>query len=54
MLEGLVDGLTYKMIGEKYFIAVDTVRNYIRSIYEKLQVNSRSEAIVKAIKYRLL
>lgn len=54
VLEGLVDGLTYKMIGEKYFIAMDTVRNYIRSIYEKLQVNSRSEAIVKAIKYRLL
>jgi DNA-binding NarL/FixJ family response regulator len=54
VLQGLVDGLTYKMIGDKYFIAVDTVRNYIRSIYEKLQVNSRSEAVVKAIKYRLL
>jgi DNA-binding NarL/FixJ family response regulator len=54
VLEGLVNGLTYKMIGEKHFIAVDTVRNYIRSIYEKLQVNSRSEAVVKAIKYRLL
>jgi len=54
VLEGLVDGLTYKMIGEKYFIAVDTVRNYIRSIYEKLQVHSRSEAVVKALKHRLL
>ncbi len=54
VLEGLVAGLTYKMIGEKYFIAVDTVRNYIRTIYEKLQVHSRSEAVVKAIKYRLL
>jgi len=54
VLEGLIEGLTYKMIGEKYFIAVDTVRTYIRSIYEKLQVHSRSEAVVKAIKYRLL
>jgi DNA-binding NarL/FixJ family response regulator len=54
VLEGLVEGLTYKMIGEKHFIAVDTVRTYIRSIYEKLQVHSRSEAVVKAIKYRLL
>jgi len=54
VLEGLVEGLTYKMIGEKYFIAVDTVRTYIRTIYEKLQVHSRSEAIVKAIKYKLL
>jgi DNA-binding NarL/FixJ family response regulator len=54
VLQGLVDGLTYKMIGEKYFIAVDTVRNYIRSIYEKLHVNSRSEAVVKAIRHRLI
>jgi DNA-binding NarL/FixJ family response regulator len=54
VLEGLVQGLTYKMIGEKYFIAVDTVRTYIRSIYEKLQVHSRSEAIVKAMKNKLL
>ena len=54
VLQGLVDGLTYKMIGAKYFIAVDTVRNYIRTIYEKLQVHSRSEAIVKAIKHKLV
>ncbi|MEO7310684.1 MAG: response regulator transcription factor [Chitinophagaceae bacterium] len=54
VIEGLVQGLTYKMIGEKYFISVDTVRTYIRNIYEKLQVNSRSEAVVKAIKYRLV
>lgn len=54
VLQGLVDGLTYKMIGEKYFIAIDTVRTYIRTIYEKLQVHSRSSAIVKAIKYKLL
>lgn len=54
VLQGLVDGLTYKMIAGKYFMAVDTVRNYIRSIYEKLQVHSRSEAIVKALKQKLL
>jgi DNA-binding NarL/FixJ family response regulator len=54
VLEGLVEGLTYKMIGEKYFIAVDTVRTYIRSIYEKLQVHSRSEAIVKALTHKLV
>jgi DNA-binding NarL/FixJ family response regulator len=54
VLEGLVEGLTYKMIGEKYFIAVDTVRTYIRGIYEKLQVHSRSAAVVKAIRQRLI
>jgi DNA-binding NarL/FixJ family response regulator len=54
VLEGLIQGLTYKMIGEKHFIAIDTVRTYIRSIYDKLQVHSRSEAVVKAIKNRVL
>jgi DNA-binding NarL/FixJ family response regulator len=54
VLEGLVEGLTYKMIGVKYFISVDTVRTYIRGIYEKLRVHSRSEAIVKAIRQRLI
>jgi DNA-binding NarL/FixJ family response regulator len=54
VLAGLVEGLTYKMIGAKYFISVDTVRTYIRGIYEKLQVHSRSEAIVKAIRQRLI
>jgi DNA-binding NarL/FixJ family response regulator len=50
VLSGLVEGLSYKMIGEKYFISTDTVRTYIRSIYEKLQVHSRSEAVAKALK----
>jgi DNA-binding NarL/FixJ family response regulator len=54
VLEGLVAGLTYKMIGEKYHIALDTVRTYIRTIYEKLQVHSRSAAIVKAMRQKLL
>ena len=54
VLEGLVAGLTYKMIGEKYHITLDTVRTYIRTIYEKLQVHSRSAAIVKAIRQKLL
>ena len=54
ILSGLVDGLTYRMIAEKYFISVDTVRSYIRSIYEKLEVHSRSEAIVKAFKDKLI
>ena len=54
VLNGLVQGLSYKMIGDKYFISIDTVRSYIRSIYEKMEVHSRSEAIVKALKDRLV
>jgi len=54
VLSGLVNGLTYKMIAEKHFISVDTVRSYIRSVYEKLEVHSRSEAIVRALNDKLV
>jgi DNA-binding NarL/FixJ family response regulator len=54
VLNGLVLGLSYKMIADKYFISIDTVRSYIRSIYEKMEVHSRSEAIVKALKDKLV
>jgi len=43
----LVKGLLYKEIAGKLFIGVETVRTHIRHIYEKLQVRTRSEAIVK-------
>lgn len=46
----LVDGLNYAMIAEKLFISLDTVRNHIRHIYEKLHVHSKAEAVAKAMK----
>lgn len=54
VLKSLVDGNSYKMVGAELNISIDTVRTYIRSIYEKLQVNSKSEAVVKALKDRLI
>ena len=47
ILTYLVKGLLYKEIAGKLFIGVETVRTHIRHIYEKLQVRTRSEAIVK-------
>ncbi len=41
----LARGFRYKDIAEKVFISVETVRTHIRNIYEKLQVNSRTEAV---------
>ena len=43
----LAQGLMYKEIAEKKQISVETVRKHVYNIYEKLQVNSRTEAINK-------
>ncbi|MCD2425456.1 response regulator transcription factor [Niabella pedocola] len=43
----LSKGYRYKEIAAHFFISVETVRTHIRNIYEKLQVNSRAEAIRK-------
>lgn len=41
--ESILDGLSYKMIALRYNIAIDTVRMHIKSIYKKLQINSKGE-----------
>ncbi len=50
VLELIVDGYNNKEIADKLFISIETVRNHIRHIYEKLHVHSKSEAVVKAIR----
>lgn len=54
VLQFLVNGYSYKMIAAEMFIAIDTVRSHIKKIYEKLQVNSKSEAVAKAFKNRIV
>lgn len=43
----LSKGLRYKEIAGKLFVSIETVRTHIRNIYEKLQVNSRTDALNK-------
>jgi DNA-binding NarL/FixJ family response regulator len=43
----LQQGYTYKKVAETAFISVDTVKFHNRNIYGKLQVNSRSELMLK-------
>jgi DNA-binding NarL/FixJ family response regulator len=50
ILTCLVRGMSYKLIADACLISIDTVRGHIRSIYDKLHVHSKGEAIAKAIK----
>lgn len=54
VLSLLVNGYSYKMIAAEMYIAIDTVRSHIKKIYEKLQVNSKGEAVAKAYKDKLI
>ncbi|GJM32096.1 MAG: DNA-binding response regulator [Saprospiraceae bacterium] len=53
ILKSLMKGHSYKLIADEHFISMDTVRSHIRHIYEKLQVNSKTEAVLKALKDKL-
>ena len=54
LLALLVDGATYQMAAEAMAISVNTVRNYVRSIYDKLHVHSKAAAVSKALRGRLV
>lgn len=54
ILSLLVEGLSKKQIAEKIFLSHHTVDSHLRNIYAKLEVHSRSSAISKAIKEKLL
>jgi DNA-binding NarL/FixJ family response regulator len=54
VLTYLVKGMSYKMIADSCFISIETVNVHIRNIYKKLHVHSKSEAVVKAIKGKIV
>jgi DNA-binding NarL/FixJ family response regulator len=54
ILKCLVNGDSYKMIADHCSISIGTVRSHINNIYKKLHINSKSEAVAKAIKERLV
>jgi DNA-binding NarL/FixJ family response regulator len=54
ILKNLVEGMTYKMIAANCSISYGTVHTHIKHIYEKLHVNSKSEAVAKALKQKLV
>lgn len=49
-LDQLANGYAYKEIAGRMKISIDTVRSYVRTVYEKLHVHSRTEAVVKYLR----
>lgn len=47
VLDCLARGYTYQKTAQELKISLDSVRTYVRRIYEKLQVHSRTEAVAK-------
>jgi DNA-binding NarL/FixJ family response regulator len=50
----LADGHGYQAAADRMVVSVNTVRNYVRSVYEKLHVHSSSEAVSKALRLGLI
>lgn len=48
IVRGIEEGLSYKQLAERLHVSLDTVRSHIRQVYRKLEVNSKSEIILKA------
>lgn len=51
VLDLLAEGFLYKEIASKLQISFETVHTYVRRIYEKLHVRSRTEAVAKYLRY---
>ena len=54
LLELLSEGYSYQGAAARMNVSLNTVRNYVRSVYEKLHVSTRSEAVGKALRSRLI
>ena len=54
LLSLLAEGYSYQSAADEMRVSINTVRNYIRSIYDKLHVHSKSEAVSKALKAGLI
>jgi DNA-binding NarL/FixJ family response regulator len=50
IVRGIEDGLSYKLLADRLHISLDTVRNHIRSVYRKLQVNSKGELLAQSLR----
>src|SRR5262249_46645622 len=54
LLQLLVDGHIYSTAAEVLNVSVNTVKFHMRQVYEKMQVHSKSEAVAKALRDRVV
>ncbi|MCB0833414.1 MAG: response regulator transcription factor [Bacteroidetes bacterium] len=54
VLNELCKGKSYKLIADALFISEETVRRHLKNIYKKLEVSSKSEAVAKALKEKIV
>jgi len=54
LLKLLVEGYSYRGAADQLGISINTIRDHIRSIYDKLHVHSKSEAVSKALRHHLI
>jgi DNA-binding NarL/FixJ family response regulator len=54
LLAAIAAGKSYREAADELAVTINTVRTHIRSIYEKLQVHTRSEAVAKAMRSGLI
>jgi DNA-binding NarL/FixJ family response regulator len=52
VLDCFAKGMTYKQAADRLAISIDTLRTYVRRIYEKLHVQSATEAVAKYMQRR--
>ena len=54
VLKLLTEGVTYKGVADKLVISETTVKTHVNNIFQKLQVNDRTQAVLYALKYGLV
>ncbi|MEM7277472.1 MAG: response regulator transcription factor [Pseudomonadota bacterium] len=54
VLRSLATGYTYREVADQYSLSYHTVVDYVRSMYRKLNVASRSEAVVTAVRQGII
>lgn len=54
VLDLITKGISYKAISEKLEVSLDTIKFHAKNIYDKLQVHTKTDAVVKALKHRIV